>query len=75
MIMYEVNNIYNADSYKAIAKIPSKSIDCIYTDIPYLYTNGGGRPKWENAQWQSALLLRIFLTGLTILYLTSSFAC
>lgn len=38
---YETNNVYCADSYKAIKLIPDKSIDCIYTDIPYLYEQGG----------------------------------
>ena len=36
------NQVYNVDCYKAIKDIPDKSIDCIYTDIPYLYNNGGG---------------------------------
>lgn len=35
------NQVYNVDCYKAIKDIPDKSIDCIYTDIPYLYVNGG----------------------------------
>lgn len=38
---YEINNIYNEDSYIAIKSIPDKSIDCIYVDIPYLYQQGG----------------------------------
>lgn len=38
---YELNNIYCADCYEAIKKIPDNSIDCIYTDIPYLYEQGG----------------------------------
>ena len=38
---FETNNIYCEDSYKAICDIPDKSIDCIYTDIPYLYNQGG----------------------------------
>ena len=38
---FEINNIYCEDSYKAIKDIPDKSIDCIYTDIPYLYNQGG----------------------------------
>lgn len=38
---YELNNIYCEDSYKAIKNIPDKSIDLIYTDIPYKYENGG----------------------------------
>ena len=35
--MYEPNHIYNVDSYQAIKNIPDKSVDLIYTDIPYLY--------------------------------------
>lgn len=38
---YEINNIYNLDSYIAIKELPDKSIDCIYTDIPYLFDDGG----------------------------------
>jgi DNA modification methylase len=35
--------IFNEDCYQAIKKIPDKSIDLIYTDIPYdLEGNGGG---------------------------------
>ena len=37
----ELNKIHNADSYEFIKKIPDKSIDCIYTDVPYLYDTGG----------------------------------
>ena len=40
---YEIDNIYNEDCYSAIHDIPDKSIDLIYTDIPYdLESNGGG---------------------------------
>lgn len=35
--MVEINQIYNRDCYEAIKEIPSRSIDVIYTDIPYLY--------------------------------------
>ena len=38
---FETDHIYCEDSYMAIKDIPDKSIDCIYTDIPYLYVNGG----------------------------------
>jgi len=38
---YELNNIYNEDSYKAIKDIPDKSIDCIHVDIPYIIQSGG----------------------------------
>ena len=40
-MIYEPNNIYNVDCYKAIKDIPDKSIDCIYTDVPYIIQNGG----------------------------------
>lgn len=38
---FETDHIYCEDSYKAIKELPDKCIDCIYTDIPYLYVNGG----------------------------------
>lgn len=38
---YDLNKIYCADCYEAIREIPDKSVDCIYTDIPYLYEQGG----------------------------------
>lgn len=34
-------NIYLGDCYDLIKQIPDKSIDLIYTDIPYLMKNGG----------------------------------
>lgn len=39
---FEENSIQCVDAYEAIKRIPDKSIDCIYTDIPYLYQQGGG---------------------------------
>jgi len=36
---YELNNIYNEDSYKAIKNIPNNSIDLIVIDPPYLIEN------------------------------------
>ena len=36
-----LNTITLGDSYEIIKDIPDNSIDCIYTDIPYLYENGG----------------------------------
>ena len=39
--MLEINQIHLGDSYELIKQIPDKSIDCIYTDIPYLYQKGG----------------------------------
>lgn len=41
---YDLDNVYCADCYEAIKAIPDKSIDLIYTDIPYnTETCGGGR--------------------------------
>jgi len=37
----ENNKIYLGDCYELIKEIPDKSIDLIYTDIPYLFDNGG----------------------------------
>jgi DNA modification methylase len=37
----ELNKIYLGDAYKLIKEIPNKSVDCIYTDVPYLYQKGG----------------------------------
>ena len=36
-----INTITLGDCYKLIKDIPDKSIDCIYTDIPYLFADGG----------------------------------
>lgn len=36
-----LNTIILGDSYKLIKDIPDKSIDLIYTDIPYLFADGG----------------------------------
>ena len=43
--MLELNKIHCGDSYEFIKQIPDKSVDCIYTDIPYLYetTSVGGK--------------------------------
>ncbi len=38
---YEINKIYNEDSYEAIKEIPDKSIDLIITDPPYEWQRGG----------------------------------
>ena len=48
--MFERNKIYNVDTYKAIKEIPDKSIDLIYTDIPYLLGVCGGSGSSEVAK-------------------------
>lgn len=52
---YQVNEIYNEDSYNAIKKIPDKSIDLIIIDPPYLIDKhgsggafGAGRQKFHD---------------------------
>ncbi len=35
--------LYNEDCYEGIKKIPDKSVDLVYIDIPYLYSNFGER--------------------------------
>jgi DNA modification methylase len=40
--MLELNKIHLGDSYELIKQIPDKSIDLIYTDIPYDLQNGKG---------------------------------
>ena len=37
----ELNSIYLGDCYKLIKDIPDKSIDLVYTDIPYDFAQGG----------------------------------
>ena len=41
--MFELNKIYNVDSYEAIKNIPDKSIDLIITDPPYQIDTIGGK--------------------------------
>lgn len=39
----EINKLYLGNSYELIKELKDKSIDLIYTDIPYDFsTNGGG---------------------------------
>ena len=37
-----INTIQLGDCYELIKNIPDKSIDLVYTDVPYLYVQGGG---------------------------------
>lgn len=38
----ERNKIYLGDAYELIKDVPDRSVDAIYTDIPYLIESGGG---------------------------------
>lgn len=49
---YQVDNIYNENCYQAIKSIPDKSIDLVYTDIPYdIVGNGGGAFGTKNRDY------------------------
>ena len=37
----KTNTIYKGDAYEMIKEIPDKSVDLIYTDIPYLIVSHG----------------------------------
>ena len=39
--MIKPNNIYLGDCYELIKEIPDKSVDLVYTDIPYLFDSHG----------------------------------
>ncbi len=39
--MLQENNIYLGDAFELIKQVSDNSIDCIYTDIPYLHNMGG----------------------------------
>ena len=41
MLEKYLNKITCGDAYELIKELPDKSVDCVYTDIPYLYCNGG----------------------------------
>lgn len=66
---YEIDNIYCEDSYKAIKKIPDKSIDCIYVDIPYLYNKGG---SGNSDLGERAAKKRLELMGATDKYINDN---
>lgn len=55
----ETNKIYLGDSYELIKQLPDKSVDLIYTDIPYLIEHGGGGAspisKRITKQWYGVL--------------------
>lgn len=61
---FEENHIYNEDCYKAIKDIPDKSIDCIYTDIPYItsFQGGGAYQMLQSIQRKKLLVLKMELT-------------
>lgn len=53
---YELNKIYCEDSYEAIKKIPDKSVDLVYVDVPYLLPNTRGEKGGFMAERVSRML-------------------
>lgn len=51
-----INQIINCDCLAGIKLIPDKSVDCVFSDVPYLCSTGGvstitgfgGKNKWRN---------------------------
>lgn len=35
--MLDLNNVYNVDCLTYMSNLSDNCIDCIYTDVPYLY--------------------------------------
>lgn len=52
----KINTIYNDDAYKFVKEIPDKSIDLIYTDIPYLIYSGGDSGGGGNSKLSKRIL-------------------
>lgn len=57
----EIDKIYNLDCYKAIKDIPDKSIDCIYTDIPYEFNCGEANKNSSPLTYRTKILRNIDL--------------
>lgn len=51
--MYQLNRIYNVDSYLAVKDFPDCSVDCIYIDAPYLYNKRGISSKRRGVKMSS----------------------
>lgn len=64
---WDLNSVYCEDSYKAIKELPDKCIDCIYTDIPYLYNQGG---SGSSALGERTAKKRLELMGMADVYET-----
>lgn len=57
--MLELNKIYLGDSYELIKQIPDKSVDCVYTDIPYLHdSHGGGKGELATSKTKNNIELK-----------------
>ena len=64
---YELNKIYNEDSYKAIKNIPDKSVDLVIIDPPYEFEGygGGGEYGSKNRNYHDEYLSLYHKVGQT----------
>lgn len=59
-----MNEILLGDCYQLIKQIPDKSIDLVYTDIPYSVVDGGTHER------KGKLAKKIYREGVNISHLT-----
>lgn len=53
-----INTIQLGDCYELIKKMPDKSVDCVYIDIPYLYQqHGGGNSQLAKRKYKQRMEL------------------
>lgn len=52
------NEIILGDAYELIKEVPSASIDCVYTDVPYDMSMGGGGKFLGNRQYVKEIMSR-----------------
>lgn len=64
---FELDSVVCGDSYKLIKELPDKSVDIIYTDIPYLYNQGG---SGSSALGERTAKKRLELMGMADVYKT-----
>lgn len=62
---FELDSIVCGDAYKLIKQIPDKSVDLIYTDVPYLYQQGG---SGSSELGERTAKKRLELMGMTDVY-------
>lgn len=62
---FELDSIVCGDAYKLIKQIPDKAVDLIYTDVPYLYQQGG---SGSSELGERTAKKRLELMGMTDVY-------
>ena len=62
---FELDTVVCGDSYELIKEIPDKSVNIIYTDVPYLYNQEGGG---SSALGERTAKKRLELMGMSDIY-------